>query len=80
MDSAGYALVELLVLITVISVLAAIGFPLYLSYARAQETDGAARVIVVSLNQADSSPSRAASRSASRPRRTRTTGCASARA
>ena len=52
MDSAGYALVELLVLITVISILAAIGFPLYLSYARAQETDGAARVIVVSLNQA----------------------------
>src|SRR2546428_8322266 len=52
MDSAGYALAELLVLIAVIGVLAAIGFPLYLSYSRAQETDSAARVIVVSLNQA----------------------------
>src|SRR2546428_13834581 len=52
MLSAGYALAELLVLIAVIGVLAAMGFPLYLSYSRAQETDSAARVIVVSLNQA----------------------------
>ena len=51
-DSAGYQLAELLVIIGVISVLAAIGFPLYLSYSRAQETDSAARVLVVSLNQA----------------------------
>jgi len=52
MDSAGYALAELLVLIAVISILCVIGFPLYLSYSRAQETDSAARVLVVSLNQA----------------------------
>src|SRR5206468_802712 len=32
--------------------LAAIGFPLYLSYARAQETDGAARTVVTALNEA----------------------------
>ena len=50
--SAGFSVVELVVLVAVISVLGAIGFPLYLSYSRAQETDGAARVIVVSLNQA----------------------------
>jgi Tfp pilus assembly protein FimT len=50
--AAGFSGAELLVLIAVISVLCAIGFPLYLSYSRAQETDGAARVIVVSLNQA----------------------------
>jgi len=51
-DSAGYQLAELLVIVGVISVLAAIGFPLYLSYARAQETDGAARTVVTALNQA----------------------------
>ena len=50
--SAGFTIVELVVLVAVISMLCAIGFPLYLSYARAQETDGAARVLVVSLNQA----------------------------
>jgi Tfp pilus assembly protein FimT len=50
--SAGFSVVELVVLIAVIGVLSAIGFPLYLSYARAQETDSAARVIVVALNQA----------------------------
>ena len=52
MDSAGFALSELLVTITVISILSVIGFPMYLSYMRAQETDSAARVLVVSLNQA----------------------------
>src|SRR5438128_12270233 len=51
-DSAGFTAAELLVLLAVVSILCAIGFPLYLSYARAQETDGAARVIVGSLNQA----------------------------
>src|SRR5437899_8349281 len=51
-DSAGFTVAELLVLLAVVSILCAIGFPLYLSYSRAQETDGAARVIVVSLNQA----------------------------
>jgi Tfp pilus assembly protein FimT len=51
-SAAGFTLVELIVLVGVISVLCAIGFPLYLSYSRAQETDSAARVIVVSLNQA----------------------------
>jgi Tfp pilus assembly protein FimT len=50
--SAGFTVVELVVLTAVISILCAIGFPLYLSYSRAQETDSAARVIVVSLNQA----------------------------
>jgi len=49
---AGFTVVELVVLTAVISILCAIGFPLYLSYARAQETDAAARVIVVALNQA----------------------------
>jgi Tfp pilus assembly protein FimT len=51
-DSAGFTVAELLVLVAVISILSAIGFPLYLSYSRAQETDGAARTIVVSMNQA----------------------------
>jgi len=50
--AAGFTIVELVVLVAVISILCAIGFPLYLSYARAQETDSAARVIVVALNQA----------------------------
>src|SRR6266404_2831235 len=50
--SAGFTVVELVVLVAVIGILSAIGFPLYLSYSRAQETDGAARVIVVALNQA----------------------------
>jgi Tfp pilus assembly protein FimT len=50
--SAGFTVVELVVLAAMISILCAIGFPLYLSYSRAQETDSAARVIVVSLNQA----------------------------
>ena len=51
-SSAGFSVAELVVLVAVISVLSAISFPLYLSYSRAQETDGAARVIVVALNQA----------------------------
>ena len=38
--SAGFTVVELIVLVAIISVLSAIGFPLYLSYSRAQETDG----------------------------------------
>jgi Tfp pilus assembly protein FimT len=49
--SAGFSLVELVVLTAVILILSAIGFPLYLSFSRAQETDGAARTIVVALNQ-----------------------------
>jgi len=48
----GFTVAELLVLVAVVSILCAIGFPLYLSYSRAQETDGAARVVVVALNQA----------------------------
>jgi Tfp pilus assembly protein FimT len=48
----GFTVVELVVLVAVISILCAIGFPLYLSYSRAQETDSAARVVVVALNQA----------------------------
>src|SRR5258705_3886789 len=50
--SAGFSVVELVILTAVISVLCAIGFPLYLSYSRAQETDSAPRVLLVSLNQA----------------------------
>jgi Tfp pilus assembly protein FimT len=50
--SSGFSVVELVVLVAVIAVLSAIGFPLYLSYSRAMETDGAARVIIVALNQA----------------------------
>jgi len=41
-SSAGYQMLEILVVLAVLSVIMAIGFPLYLSYARAQETDGAA--------------------------------------
>lgn len=48
----GFTAVELMVLVTIVSILCAIGFPLYLSYSRAQETDSAARVVVVALNQA----------------------------
>ena len=51
-DSAGFTVAELLVLLAVVSILCAIGFPLYLSYARAQETDGAARTVVTALNEA----------------------------
>src|SRR5262250_926313 len=52
LGSAGFTVVELIVLVAVIGILSAIGFPLYLSYSRAQETDSAARVVVVALNQA----------------------------
>lgn len=52
MRADGFTAVELLVLVTIVSILCAIGFPLYLSYSRAQETDSAARVVVVALNQA----------------------------
>ena len=41
LDSAGFTVVELVVLVAVIGILSAIGFPLYLSYSRAQETDSA---------------------------------------
>lgn len=50
--AAGYALTEVLLVIVVIGILSAIGFPLYVSYSRAQETDGAARALVVTLHQA----------------------------
>src|SRR5262249_7424406 len=50
--SAGFSVVGLVILVAVISILPSMGFPLYLSYSRAQETDGAARTIVVSMNQA----------------------------
>jgi Tfp pilus assembly protein FimT len=52
MRADGFTAVELMVLVAIISILCAIGFPLYLSYSRAQETDTAARVVVVALNQA----------------------------
>jgi Tfp pilus assembly protein FimT len=50
--SGGFTLVELIVLVAVIAIVTAIGAPMYLSFARAQETDGAARELVVALNQA----------------------------
>ena len=40
--ASGYSLAELCVTIGVVAVIASITFPLYLSYTRAQETDGAA--------------------------------------
>src|SRR5258705_12564384 len=51
-SSAGYQMLEILVVLAVLSVIMAIGFPLYLSYARSQETDGAARTVVVALSHA----------------------------
>ena len=50
--ASGYSLIELVITIGVIAVVAAVTFPLYLSYTRAQETNGAARTIIVALNQA----------------------------
>src|SRR2546427_3174486 len=50
--ASGYSLIELMVTIGIIAVVAAVTFPLYLSYSRAQETDGAARTIIGALNQA----------------------------
>ena len=52
LGAAGFSVAELVVLVAVIGILSAIGFPLYLSYSRAQETDSAARTLVVALNQA----------------------------
>lgn len=48
----GFTLLELIVAIVVIAIVTAIGFPMFLSFQRAQETDGGAREIVVALNQA----------------------------
>src|SRR5262245_50365830 len=52
LGAAGFSVVELVVLVAVIAILSAIGFPLHLSASRAQETDSAARTLVVALNQA----------------------------
>ena len=48
----GFALVELLAVIGLLVIVAAIGAPYYLSYQRAQETNGAARELITMLNQA----------------------------
>ena len=48
----GYTLLELIIAIALIAIVTAIGFPLYLSFSRAQETDGAARELKIALNQA----------------------------
>jgi prepilin-type N-terminal cleavage/methylation domain-containing protein len=48
----GFSLVELLAVIGLLVVVAAIGAPFYLSYQQAQETNGAARELVTVLNQA----------------------------
>jgi Tfp pilus assembly protein FimT len=50
--SSGFQLVELLVLLGVVGIITAIGAPMYLSYYRAQQTEGAARTIVTALHQA----------------------------
>ena len=50
--SAGFTIIEVAVVTALLGVVTAIGFPLYLSFQRAQETDGAARTIVTLLNQA----------------------------
>jgi prepilin-type N-terminal cleavage/methylation domain-containing protein len=47
----GFSLVELLAVIALLVIVAAIGAPFYLSYQRAQETNGAARELVTALNQ-----------------------------
>jgi Tfp pilus assembly protein FimT len=50
--SGGFTLIEVAVLVGVLSIVAAIGYPFYMSFQRAQETDGAARTLVTALNQA----------------------------
>ena len=50
--SGGFTIIELLVVIGLIGIVAAISAPLYLSYLKAQETDGGARELVSALNQA----------------------------
>jgi type IV fimbrial biogenesis protein FimT len=50
--ASGFALVELLAVIALLAIVAAIGAPYYLSYQRAQETNGAARELITMLNQA----------------------------
>jgi type IV fimbrial biogenesis protein FimT len=50
--SGGFSIVELLVLVALLGVVTAIGAPFYLSYMKAQETDGGARAVVTALNQA----------------------------
>ena len=52
MSERGYTAVEILMVIALIAILSAVGFPLYLSFLRAQETDGAARELMTTLNQA----------------------------
>jgi prepilin-type N-terminal cleavage/methylation domain-containing protein len=49
---AGFTLIELLVMIALIVVVTAIGTPFYMSYHRAQETNGAARELITVLNRA----------------------------
>lgn len=48
----GFTLVELLVVIALLVIIAAIGAPFYVSYQQAQETNGAARELITALNQA----------------------------
>jgi type IV fimbrial biogenesis protein FimT len=50
--AAGFTLVELLAVIGLLVIVTAIGAPYYLSYQRAQETNGAARELITALNQA----------------------------
>jgi prepilin-type N-terminal cleavage/methylation domain-containing protein len=48
----GFTLVELLIVIALIVTVTAIGTPFYLSYQRAQETNGAARELMTVLSRA----------------------------
>ena len=49
---AGFTVMELVVVIALILIVTAIGAPFYMSYQRAQETNGAARELVAVLNRA----------------------------
>jgi prepilin-type N-terminal cleavage/methylation domain-containing protein len=48
----GFTLIELLMVIALIVIVTAIGAPFYMSYQRAQETNGAARELMTVLNRA----------------------------
>jgi Tfp pilus assembly protein FimT len=50
--SAGFSALELIIMVAIILIITAIGMPMFLSYLRTAEADGAAREIVTTLNRA----------------------------